>query len=313
MVEDLKMRMSGHIPILVAEVIAAFKFTSALTFLDATIGGGGHARAILEAFPGANLWGIDRDPSALERVAKFLPRNRLHLLHNNFSQLDHLPQKNFDGILFDFGLSSDQLDMPERGFSFRFDGPLDMRMNPTTEFSAAQFLQTAPREMLIKAVRDFGEEPNWRRVVNAIWSARGTNKLDRTLSFAELVHGALPKCQRGKTNPATRTFQGIRIAVNTELEAIQVALPKAFAALAPGGVIAAISFHSLEDRLVKRFFREWAGLPTTRLDGRGKDERQSMGKLRTIKPITPSADEILANPRCRSAKLRIFQKEGTSS
>jgi 16S rRNA (cytosine1402-N4)-methyltransferase len=309
-VEDLRAGATVHVPILVAEVIEAFRPTPATAFLDATLGGGGHARAILDAFPGATLWGMDRDPSAIERAAGRLPQNRVHLINDNFSQLDRLPQKIFDGILFDFGLSSDQLDAPERGFSFRSDGPLDMRMDPTRGISAAQFLQTAPREMLVRAIRDFGEEPHWKRVVEAIWKARGTDRLLRTSAFAELVRSALPRNYSGKIDPATRTFQGIRIAVNGELAAIQTALPKALAALAPGGVMAVISFHSLEDRLVKRFFRQWAGLPETRMDGRSKDERQVLGKICTAKPITRSADEISANPRCRSAKLRIFQKGG---
>jgi 16S rRNA (cytosine1402-N4)-methyltransferase len=300
--------ITAHVPVLKAEVIEAFSPTRATNFLDATIGGGGHARAILNAFQGANVWGMDRDPSAIKRASESLPPNRVHLRNDNFSRLDCLPAKAFDGILFDFGLSSDQLDTPERGFSFRSDGPLDMRMDPTQGISAAQFLSSASREMLVQAIRDFGEEPNWRRVVSAIWNARGTNRLSRTSIFAELVRNALPKHYQGKIDPATRTFQGIRIAVNGELEAIQIAFPKALAALAPGGVMAAISFHSLEDRLVKRFFRQWAGLPETRWDGRSKDERQSAGKMHTVRPITPSADEILANPRCRSAKLRIFQK-----
>jgi 16S rRNA (cytosine1402-N4)-methyltransferase len=310
-VKGLEAETTVHVPVFVAEVIEAFKLTSAVTFLDATIGGGGHARAILKAFPEANLWGMDRDPYAIERVAKYLPQHRVHLCNDNFSQLDRLPQKTFDGILFDFGLSSDQLNIPERGFSFRSDGPLDMRMDPTKGISAAQFLNTAPREVLAQAIRDFGEEPHWRRIVDAIWNARGTNRLDRTSAFAELVRNALPKYHYGKIDPATRTFQGIRIAVNGELEAIQMALPKAFTALAPGGVLAAISFHSLEDRLVKQFFRQWAGLPITRWDGRSKDERQRpLGKMQTTKPITPSAAEIAANPRSRSAKLRVFQKGG---
>jgi 16S rRNA (cytosine1402-N4)-methyltransferase len=309
-VDGLKARATVHVPILVAEVLKAFRSTPAVAFLDATLGGGGHARAILDAFPEAVLWGMDRDPSAIERAAGCLPQNRVRLINDNFSQLDCLLQKTFDGILFDFGLSSDQLDAPERGFSFRSDGPLDMRMDPTRGTSAAQFLQTAPREMLERAIRDFGEEPHWRRVVEAIWRARGTARLSRTAAFAELIRDALPKNHSGKIDPATRTFQGIRIAVNDELEAIQTALPKALAALAPGGVLAAISFHSLEDRMVKRFFRQWAGLPETRMDGRSKSERQSLGEMCTPKPITPSADEISANPRCRSAKLRVFQKGG---
>ncbi|MDR2341118.1 MAG: 16S rRNA (cytosine(1402)-N(4))-methyltransferase RsmH [Puniceicoccales bacterium] len=300
-----------HVPVLVAEVIEAFKLAPPIAFLDATVGGCGHAQAILDAFPGANLWGIDRDPRAIGLAAKLLPQRRVQLFNNNYSELDNLPQKTFDGILFDFGLSSDQLDAPERGFSFRSDGPLDMRMDPTKGISAAQFLNTASLETLAQAVRDFGEEQNWRHVVNAIWRARGTCQLERTSAFAELVRSVLPKRYYSKIDPATRTFQGIRIAVNGELEAIQSALPKAFDALVPGGIMAIISFHSLEDRLIKQFFRQLAGLPVTRKDGRSKDERQSFGMIRTTKPITPSRDEIFANPRCRSAKLRIFQKGGT--
>jgi 16S rRNA (cytosine1402-N4)-methyltransferase len=301
-----------HVPILVAEVMEAFALTAARTFLDATLGGAGHTTAILQKFPQARLWAMDRDLAAIERARTHFPADRVHLCLGNFSQLDCLEQKSFDGILFDFGLSSDQLDAPGRGFSFRHDGPLDMRMDPTRGISAAQFLRTATMEELVQAVRDFGEEPCWRRIVNAIWEARGTDRLDRTLTFADLVREAVPRNPREKIDSATRTFQGIRIAVNGELDAIREALPKAFDALNNQGVIAVISFHSLEDRPVKQLFRHWAGLATDRHDFRYQDERISKGKILTSKPITPSAEEIASNPRSRSAKLRIFRKEGST-
>jgi 16S rRNA (cytosine1402-N4)-methyltransferase len=221
-----------------------------------------------------------------------------------------LEETGFDGILFDFGLSSFQLDQTERGFSFRFDAPLDMRMNPTAGISAAEFLETADEEGLVRAVRNYGEEKRWRRVVQAIIAARGTGRLQRTGSFAELVAEAVGPTPRGRkaVNPATRTFQGIRVEVNDELSAIERGLPAAFDRLSPGGVLAAISFHSLEDRIVKRFCRKMAGRPEHTNDYRTMDERHVQAKMISTRPILPTEAEIKMNPRSRSARLRAIRK-----
>ena len=297
---------SVHIPVLVTPILEAFRSTAGRTFLDGTVGGGGHSRAILGEFPTARLWAMDADGEAIERAKRVLAPSRVTFTHNNFRNLDCLNQKSFDGILFDLGVSSDQLDMAERGFSFRGDGPLDMRMNQRGGLSAAEFLETASREDIVRAVRDYGEEPNWKKVVEAIVSARGSGKLLRTGSFADLMHRVLPASYRMKIDSATRVFQGIRIAVNDELNALDEALSKAFVALNPGGALAVIAFHSLEDRLVKRNFRRWCGMAVDRLDARYADQREALGHMKQSKPIVPDEKEIRSNPRSRSAKLRVF-------
>ncbi|MDR0679093.1 MAG: 16S rRNA (cytosine(1402)-N(4))-methyltransferase RsmH [Puniceicoccales bacterium] len=297
-----------HIPVLVAPILEAFRTTAGETFLDATVGSGGHSRAILAEFPNAKLWAIDRDGEALERSGHVLPADRVTFARENFCRLDRLSQKTFDGILLDLGVSSDQLDASARGFSFRLDGPLDMRMDQSQGKTAAQFLEEATHGELVRAIRDWGEEPHWRRAVATIEEFRGTEKLQRTAAFADLMHRVLPAAYRTKIDSVTRVFQGIRIAVNGELDALEEALPKAFSALKKGGTLAVISFHSLEDRIVKRYFREWGGLAVDRSDGRYADERAVRGEVLTAKPITPTSEEQIRNPRSRSAKLRLFRR-----
>ncbi|MDR2030508.1 MAG: 16S rRNA (cytosine(1402)-N(4))-methyltransferase RsmH [Puniceicoccales bacterium] len=299
---------SVHVPILVPAVVDAFRKAQGTIFLDATLGGGGHSLALLEAFPRAELWAMDADRLAVERARALLPKDRCHIFWENFSNLDRLDQKTFDAVLFDLGLSSDQLESPERGFSFRLDGPLDMRFNGDFGQTAEKFLETASHGDLVRAVRDYGEEPHWRRVVEAIEGARGSGKLGRTTSFSELLRHVLPPNFRSSIDPATRVFQGVRIAVNRELDVLERALPMALAALCPGGVLAVLSFHSLEDRIVKRNFRSWSGLAIDCHDGRYAQDRVAVGRQLTNLPIFPDADEVRRNPRSRSAKLRIFQK-----
>ena len=198
---------------------------------------------------------------------------------------------------------------PEKGFSFRLDAPIDMRLDPRTGQSAADFLETASYESMVRAVREYGEERRWKRVVDAIISARGTGKLSRTMSAAELVSDAVGgKTFRQRIHPATKTFQGIRIAINGELEALAIALPKSFRALKTGGVLAVISFHSLEDRIVKRFMRKMAGRPESKFDGRPQQERSVFAKLSGSKAIFPTKEEVQENPRSRSARLRFLTK-----
>ena len=303
---------SGHIPVLLAETLELMGPRAGAKLLDGTFGGGGHTRAMLDASPDVTVVALDRDPAAIQRSqeikAIYGDRFRIHQI--NFGDLADLQETDFDGILFDFGLSSFQLDTAERGFSFRTDAPVDIRMNPGAGISAAEFLETADEESLIRAVRNYGEEKRWRRVVESILKARGTGALQRTHSLAALVTEAVGPTPRGRkaVNPATRTFQGIRIEINDELGSIERTLPAAFERLVPGGVLAAISFHSLEDRIVKRFCRKMAGRPEHSGDYRTQDERMVQAKMISTRPIAPTETEIRTNPRSRSSRLRAIRK-----
>ncbi len=302
----------GHQPVLLREVMGFLSPVFGGRYLDCTFGGGGHSRAILEAAPDVEVVALDRDPDAIARAEElagdFPGKFSLKLL--NFADLASVAGPGFDGILFDFGLSSFQIDDPERGFSFRTDGPADMRMDRCTGVPAAQWLETATEEMLVGAIRDLGEEPHWRRVVRALVAARRTGAMARTASLAGLISQAIPARDRhtSRIHPATRSFQGLRIALNDEIGAIQTALHAAFEALRPSGVLCAISFHSLEDRPVKQFFRRMCGQPENADDSMPQDLRTRKAEALTGRPVVPSDEEIETNPRSRSAKLRAIRK-----
>jgi 16S rRNA (cytosine1402-N4)-methyltransferase len=302
----------GHQPVLVREVLGFLAPGAGGKFLDCTFGGGGHSRAILEAASDVHVIALDRDPEAIDRAGALSAEfpGRFTLMGGDFGKLGTMADSGFDGILFDFGVSSFQLDDPERGFSFRTDGPADMRMDPRSGVPAALWLETATEEMLVRAVRDLGEESHWRRVVRAIVAARGTGRLSRTVSLASVIEEAIPAYERrgSRLHPATRAFQGIRIAVNDEIGAIEQALPAAFERLRPTGVMCAISFHSLEDRPVKQFFRRMSGQPENADDSTPQDLRTRYAEALTRRPVTPSDEEIEVNPRSRSAKLRAIRK-----
>lgn len=314
--DDTGRDQSGHLPVLLTECLACLARAPTGTFLDATFGGGGHTRALLERFPACHVLALDRDPAAEQRasaVAAAYP-GRFTFQRMNFAKLADLPEIRFAGVLFDFGVSSYQLDQGHRGFSFRQDGPADMRMDPDHGHSAATFLETASREELINAIRNLGEEPHWRRVVDALIAARGTGQLQQTLTLAELIATAIPNRPgraRGRRHPATQSFQGIRMAINDELGAIETALPSAFDKLMPGGVLCTITFHSLEDRIVKRFTRRVCGRPEHRNDHRFADEREVLAEMLHRKAIEPDDAELATNPRSRSARLRAVQKATT--
>lgn len=290
-----------HTPVLLAEVIAALAPRPGGRYLDATVGGGGHALAVLQAAqPGGVLLGIDADPAALaataERLAEAGLSQQAVLRHGSFADLAVLAAEAgfaaFDGILFDLGVSSYQLDTPERGFSFAADGPLDMRLDPTQGPTAADLVNRLSERELAGIIFQYGEEHAARRIARAIVERRRSQPFQSTADLAAVVARAVGG-RHGRIHPATRTFQALRIAVNHELDRLAAALPQAVALLALGGKLAVISFHSLEDRIVKQFLRAEAAGEAPRL------------AIITKKPVVASDTEVAANPRARSAKLRV--------
>ena len=289
----------GHVPVLPQEVEDVLALQPGHLVVDLTLGAGGHAERILEATgPDGRLIGFDQDPDAREIAAGRLARfgDRLEIVAANFTEFDarceRLGIATVDRILLDAGVSSMQLDRPERGFSLKEDGPLDMRMSGRG-VTAAELIATAEADELEHIFRTWGEEPRARAIARKIVEVRRRTKIKRTKELAELVR-AVGTPGRGRTHPATRVFQALRIAVNGEIEALEGVLPVALKRLAPGGRMGVISFHSLEDRIVKNVFRDAA--------------REGLGRVLGKKPVVPSAVEIDGNPRSRSARLRGFEK-----
>ncbi|MGI5835495.1 MAG: 16S rRNA (cytosine(1402)-N(4))-methyltransferase RsmH [Chloroflexota bacterium] len=305
----------SHVPVMFREVIEALKPRDGGRYVDGTTGAGGHAAGILEAAgPNAKLLGLDADPDALaiakEKLARF--GDRVELVNVNFRHLAEVArEKGFvpaDGVLLDLGISSMQLDRSARGFSFRTDSPLDMRFDPRQSVTAADIVNGASEAELRKILYEFGEERAAARIARAIVRRRSTERIETTGQLVDIVSKAVGPRREG-INPATKTFQALRIAVNQELESLREALPQALEILAKGGRLAVIAFHSLEDRIVKEFMRHEAsecicppGLPVC-VCGKKPSLR-----LVNKKPQTPAFEEIQRNPRARSAKLRVAEK-----
>ena len=301
------MRWLPHTPVLLKEVLGLLRPERGGCFVDATFGAGGFSAALLEASRESRVLAVDQDPEVVpyaEDLARIFPeRFRFQVL--NFRQLDRIEVETCRGLVFDLGLSSMQVDRPERGFSFRHSHLPDMRMNrKSATLKAVDFLETASEESLLRAIGTYGEEPRARRVVEAILKARGTEVLRDTRKLAWLIQKATGYNTRSKIHPATRAFQGIRVAVNDELNALKEALPKAFKLLGPRGVLAVITFHSLEDRVVKRYFNQLLGRAVHHKDNSPAQSRVVYAEALTRKPVRPSALELEKNPRARSAKLR---------
>ncbi len=285
-----------HKPVLLHEVLSMLEGRTLLSVMDGTCGAGGHADAILEAHPEI-VWYLacDQDPSALELARQGLQpyANKVEFHRGNFSDPPSSPET-FDAILLDIGVSSMQLDEAARGFSFMRDGPLDMRMDPESELTAADIVNHYDRMALERIFRDFGEERFARKIADAIMERRRKHPFSTTLQLSELIASLFPG--RGKVHPATRVFQALRIAVNRELEVLEQAIPLLASRLSVHGVLCIITFHSLEDRIVKEGFRRLA--------------RTGEWRLVSKKAIQPSRLETAKNPRARSAKLRGVEKCG---
>jgi 16S rRNA (cytosine1402-N4)-methyltransferase len=303
-----------HRPVLLNQVLEALQVKSDGLYVDGTFGRGGHAAALLARLgAGGRLLAFDKDPEAVAFATRcFADEPRLLMRCGSFINLASVVSElgwrgKVDGILFDLGLSSPQLDQAERGFSFRASGPLDMRMNPQSGVSAAQWVERASEREIADVLWKYGEERHARRIARAVVRQRGSTPITSTGQLAELISRVVAKRERGK-HPATRSFQAIRILINRELEELEQVLPQCVDALAAGGRLAVISFHSLEDRLVKRFIRDQyrgpqrpAGLPVP--------PAPHSPRLRPLgKPVYPDAGEVEANPRARSAVLRVAER-----
>ena len=294
----------NHVPVLLQEVVEGLAVVPGETLVDGTFGAGGYTRALLGAGAGRVI-GFDRDPDAIANGPTLVPSDRLTLINERFSQMDRalatrglLP---VDGIALDIGVSSMQLDQAERGFSFQKDGPLDMRMSQSGE-TAADFLNHADESEIARVLKEYGEEPRARAVARAIVAAR---PLTRTAELAAVVRKALGHHAGMKTDPATKTFQAIRIHLNAELDELEQGLRAAERSLRPGGRLAVVTFHSLEDRIVKRFLRIRSGATPAGSRHRPMAKPGPAPSFEQVaKPVSPSEAELARNPRARSARLR---------
>jgi len=305
-----------HLSVMPEEVLHWLQPQPGGVYLDGTLGGAGHAKLILEAAPGCRLIGLDRDPAALQKAGQVLAAfaDRVNLQHATFDQaamvLRQLEIESLDGMLLDLGVSSHQLDTPERGFSFRHDAPLDMRMNPQVGLTAADVVNQAEEEELARIFFEYGEERFSRRIARRIVARRDEAPMTRTTELATLVRETVPGGKRpGRIHPATRVFQALRIHVNQELQQVRDGVAAGLELLKPGGRLVVISFHSLEDRIVKQLFREQAKgcicpprLPICQCN------QVPLVKVLTRKGVRASTEEIEKNSRSRSAILRVAER-----
>ncbi|MHB0913014.1 MAG: 16S rRNA (cytosine(1402)-N(4))-methyltransferase RsmH [Armatimonadota bacterium] len=301
-----------HKPVMLAEVLEYLRPASGNTVIDCTVGGGGHSIEIVKRILPGKLIGIDRDDEALAAAADRLKDFKQHVIleKGNFGDLEAIARKHdiqaVDGVLFDLGVSSRQLEAAERGFSFRYDAPLDMRMDTSQRLTAEELVNTVSEKHLMEIIRDYGEERWAKRIARFIVERRPVRT---TGELVEAITAAVPAGARKGIHPATRTFQAIRIAVNRELESLQAGLDAAIGLLAEGGRVCILSYHSLEDRIVKDTFARFAGRctcpPGLPVCACGAEKEL---KILTKKPVTPTKEEIGDNPRARSAKLRAAEK-----
>ena len=304
--------MIPHLPVLLTEVSQIFEGRILTTFIDGTVGAGGHAEMILTTHPEIERFvAFDQDPQALEIAKERLApwKEKITFIHDNFANFDaHLTS--FDGMLLDLGVSSMQLDRPEKGFSFSKEGPLDMRMNPLATLTASEICNTWPQAELEKIFRDYGEEKRYKKAAYFICRAREKKPIETTTELKTLLEPHLYDKKKG-INPVTLIFQALRIAVNNELGVVETVLQKALERLNPGGRLAIITFHSLEDRLVKQAFRHAA---SDKVNTRGLGgvflEKEPLVIDLLKRPAVATDEEIARNPRSRSAKLRAVEKRG---
>ncbi len=309
---------SEHAPVLLDEVLEGLAVRADGVYLDGTYGRGGHGRAVLDRLgPEGRLLVLDKDPDAVASARTNLGADpRVRIEQGNFAEMGAISAKagfddGFDGILLDLGVSSPQLDQPHRGFSFLSEGPLDMRMDPSQSMTAADWVNSAPEREIGDVIRRFGEDRFARRIARAIVKAREQRRIETTVQLADVVSGAIPaRARESGKHPATRTFQAIRIHINDELGALERGLDDSLGLLKTRGRLCVISFHSLEDRMVKRFMRRnanedeaWRGLPNV--------PEHARARLVLIgRAIRPGTDELRRNPRARSAVLRVAARVG---
>ncbi|MDC0244374.1 16S rRNA (cytosine(1402)-N(4))-methyltransferase RsmH [Pseudomonadota bacterium] len=294
-----------HVPVLLEESLDFLLHDLSGTYLDLTFGRGSHSQEILNRISSqGSLKAVDRDPEAVSYGKKNITDSRFSIFHSNYSEIDSLfPQQKFDGILLDLGTCSTHLDNPIRGFSFQSDGPLDMRMDISSGFSAAEWLNSAPEKEISDILYEYGDEKASRKIAKAIVKYRAISSLKTTIELTKVIETVLKRT--GKTHPATKSFQAIRIHVNNELHHLKITLSKLHDVLKVGGVVVIISFHSLEDRIVKNFFKpEIEELPKDiPINTSVKETYRSIKKK-----LKPSSNEITVNPRSRSAVMRVFSK-----